>query len=601
MTNVGSRNRRARALSAASCLIVLLAAVASNAASLRLGSVGKSSSVTGPLPGNDLFTWYDTSLGDNILRLVNPNGCANGEIGCGTVTNLCAMIYVFDADQEMGECCGIPITPSQMETLSVSAQLTSNWALAGTNNTNGVIAVVGSGLNDVAADGSCGRPSVACNAGCNPTLPAATVGSTNLFGGILHNQVFNGVTKQTEISLFDNGAGDPINNTYLVAQCAALIGNSSGAGACSLLPPPPPPPTPAFLFVNNDDFPNNQISAFKVFPDGTLAPVPGGPFQTGGFGTTCFDIDSVGASSTVLNQTLYATDPGSGDVSAQHINGDGTLTSLGTFPDSAGSFPVGVAASSNGKFLFVGDGFSVPPGAGLGIDTFGINGDGTLTFLGMSPAGEYTGYDVIFDPKRDNVISNSDFDHVAVLKVGSGGTLTPLGSSPYSTPTSDDHKMALRAQGDCLFVAGGVFSPNNQAVAFQVDAAGNLTPAPGSPYPLSGATFVIGATTAPSGQFVYFGTDAGIFGFSVGASCTLTPVPGSPENLGGIAAGLTTDNSGALLFDVDSEDFVVNSFGIGSDGSLTPLSQQPLQGTAGGGGVGMPGTTCVAGLTYVQL
>jgi hypothetical protein len=594
MTKDGSQNRRARALAAASFLVVLLtAAASSNASSLRLTSRGQSSSVTGPPPGNDLFTWYDTSLGDNIIRLVNPNGCADGAL-CGAETNLCAMFYVFDADQEMGECCGIPITPSQMETFSVTGQLTSNWALAGTNDTNGVIAVVGSGINDSGAGGGCGNPNAGCNGGCNPTLPPATTGSINLLGGILHNDAFLGVTRPTETSLFNNGAGDPGNNAYLVEQCAALIGNSTGAGACSLLPPPPPPPTPAFLYVNNDDFPVNQISAFKVFPDGTLSPVPGGPFPTGGFGTTCFDIDSAGSSTIALNQTLYATDPGSGDVSAQRINGDGTLTNLGTFLDSAGSFPVGVATSINGQFLFVGDGFSVPPGAGLGIDTFGINSDGTLSFLGMSPAGQYTGFDVIFDPKRDNVISNSGFDHVSVLKIGGGGTLTPLGLSPYPTPTNDDHKMALRSQGDCLFVAGGVFQ-TNQAVAFEVDAAGNLTPAPGSPYLLSGATFVIGTATVPSGRFVYFGTDAGIFGFSVGASCALTPVPGSPENIGGLAAGLTTDNVGAFLFDVDSEDFVVNSFGIASNGSLSPLSQQPLQGTAGAGM-----TTCVSGLTYVQ-
>ena len=598
MTNGGSRNRRARALAAASFLIVVLAAVASNASSLRLGTVGKSSSVTGPLPGNDLFTWYDTSLGDNILHLVNPNGCANGEIGCGAVTNLCAMIYVFDADQEMGECCGIPITPSQMETLSVSRQLTSNWSLAGTNNTNGVIAVVGSGTNDLAADGGCGRPSVACNAGCNPTLAAATVGSTNLFGGILHNQIFNGVTKPTEISLFENGAGDPINNTYLVEQCAALIGNSSGAGACSLLPPPPPPPTPAFLYVNNDGFPN-QISAYKVFSDGTLEPVPGGPFPTGGYGVQCFDIDSATSSTTVLNQTLYATDSGSQDVSAQRINGDGTLTSLGTFLDSANSFPTGVAASSNGKFLFVGDGFSVPEGPGLGIDSFGINSDGTLTFLSMFPAGQQAGFDVIFDPMRDHVISNGNDNGVSVLKVGSGGTLTPLALSPYTTTTGDNHKMALRAQGDCLFVAGGVYPPtNNQAEVFQVDAAGNLTLTSGSPYALSGATFVIGTATVPSGQFVYFGTDVGVFGFSVGASCSLTPVPGSPAAAGSLSAGLVTDANGAFLFDVDSTDDDVRSFGIAADGSLSPISEQPLQESAGSPAFQF---FCPSGLSYVQL
>ena len=42
---------------------------------------------------------------DGTLRITNP-----GE----TYANLCAMIYVFTADQQMEECCGCPNRPTAL-------------------------------------------------------------------------------------------------------------------------------------------------------------------------------------------------------------------------------------------------------------------------------------------------------------------------------------------------------------------------------------------------------------------------------------------------------------------------------------------------------
>jgi hypothetical protein len=40
--------------------------------------------------------------------------------------NLCALIYVFEPDQQMAECCGCLITPDGLLTLSINANLTDN-------------------------------------------------------------------------------------------------------------------------------------------------------------------------------------------------------------------------------------------------------------------------------------------------------------------------------------------------------------------------------------------------------------------------------------------------------------------------------------------
>src|ERR1700674_3787034 len=66
---------------------------------------------------------------DATVRIDNP-GLTYG--------NLCAMVYVFDADQQMTECCGCVETHNGLRTLSVRHDLTSN-PLTGVISSTGVI------------------------------------------------------------------------------------------------------------------------------------------------------------------------------------------------------------------------------------------------------------------------------------------------------------------------------------------------------------------------------------------------------------------------------------------------------------------------------
>src|SRR5437879_4360563 len=57
---------------------------------------------------------------DGKVRIDNP-GVDNG-------SNLCADIYVFDANQEQIECCGCTLTPDDLRTISVNGNLLHNTA-----------------------------------------------------------------------------------------------------------------------------------------------------------------------------------------------------------------------------------------------------------------------------------------------------------------------------------------------------------------------------------------------------------------------------------------------------------------------------------------
>jgi hypothetical protein len=73
------------------------------------------------------------------VRVINPGALGNPADG----TDLCALIYVFDAGQRLSECCGCFVSTNGLLTLSLNANLTSNPLLGALLQT-GVIKTVSS-------------------------------------------------------------------------------------------------------------------------------------------------------------------------------------------------------------------------------------------------------------------------------------------------------------------------------------------------------------------------------------------------------------------------------------------------------------------------
>jgi hypothetical protein len=96
------------------------------------------------------------------------NGSGHGICTCGPAAEttappgtLCALIYVFTADQQLAECCGCPVTPNGLLTLSVTNDLTRN-SLTGVKPQRGVIKMLSS----------------AGASPCDPTAPQLPAGPT---------------------------------------------------------------------------------------------------------------------------------------------------------------------------------------------------------------------------------------------------------------------------------------------------------------------------------------------------------------------------------------------------------------------------------------
>ncbi|HLK09762.1 MAG TPA: hypothetical protein VKW76_00095 [Candidatus Binatia bacterium] len=140
-----------------------------------------------PGPGIVFVTetpFQDATLGDAELGVLKDkcgdifdNGSGHGVCTCGATqeddsvataparAGLCALVYVFDADQQMAACCGCPVSANGLRTLSVTKDLTAN-PLTGVKPTTGVIKLLSS------------AGSVAGAFVCDPATPRLPPGST---------------------------------------------------------------------------------------------------------------------------------------------------------------------------------------------------------------------------------------------------------------------------------------------------------------------------------------------------------------------------------------------------------------------------------------
>jgi len=143
---------------------------------------------------------------DATVRIDNP-GLTYG--------NLCAMIYVFDADQQLTECCGCVETHNGLRTLSVRSNLTSN-PLTGVVSRNGVIKIVSAAVN---------------NSPCDPTSNVTPKPNLREWATHIQNPVGTAFPiTETEFSDSTLGATELAN---LQAQCSFVNILGSGQGICS--------------------------------------------------------------------------------------------------------------------------------------------------------------------------------------------------------------------------------------------------------------------------------------------------------------------------------------------------------------------------------
>jgi 6-phosphogluconolactonase len=336
-----------------------------------------------------------------------------------------------------------------------------------------------------------------------------------------------------------------------------------------------------FIFTDNNVAGPNTVSAYKVGGNGSLTPVPGSPFSTGGLGSGVGFFASGRITTSVVGKFLYAANDGSDDVSAFSIDQQtGVLTPVPGSPfdtgGAAGGQGLSLAATPDNRFLYSANGFTQD------ITTFGINPDGSLTRIGSNvfTFQQPDGIKVTPDGSFLAVVLPNAGPHgsVAIFSIQSDGTLLsiqpPQPVRPFGGPDGGATGIDVTCDATTVTVAessGGstlvdVFTLNHDT--------GLLTGVQGSPFnPPVGVNSNVPLLSVGD-QFLFVSNQA---------SNTITVLNVGPFSLNGVfsaggtgtPAGLATDQAGTHLFAAKFPGSI-SVFNIGGDGSLTLALGSPV-------------------------
>jgi 6-phosphogluconolactonase len=294
------------------------------------------------------------------------------------------------------------------------------------------------------------------------------------------------------------------------------------------------------VFVDDNTAGTNTIAAFDRRADGTLSPIPGSPFRTGGAGSGS-GLTSQGAIQTSADgRFVIAVDAGSDQLSVLRIADDGTLRRVrGGTVASGGRLPVSVA----------------------------VHGDLVYVANAADGGSNYTGF-----------------------RLRPTGVLQPIAGSTVSLPDGSQ-------PGDVLFNRDGtrlVGTRINSSLidSFTVAGDGRLTAAPGSPFPAQGIG-PFGSEFSPTNASQLFvsnahdGAGAGtVSAFNDSATGVLTSIGTSPFANGQTAScWVEISHDGRFLFAVNTASGTISRYAIATDGSLTLLGNTPVAATGGVGAV----------------
>lgn len=175
------------------------------------------------------------------------------------------------------------------------------------------------------------------------------------------------------------------------------------------------------------------------------------------------------------------------------------------------------------------------------------------------------------------VAASTSANQLLLFPVQQNGSLgAPTAVTPG--PQASAGGIAFSRPSGEIFVADhageALFAYNNNGTTY--------SSAPGSPYPLgSSEGFLESVTVTSDGKFVYVvGLNGGVFGFSIGSNGQLTPIPGSPfPVLISNSVASVTDNLNKFFFVISGSSispFAVNA----STGALSVAAPAfPLSGT----------------------
>jgi 6-phosphogluconolactonase (cycloisomerase 2 family) len=321
-----------------------------------------------------------------------------------------------------------------------------------------------------------------------------------------------------------------------VSLTAVLLAGFAAVPAAASAHPDHRSQVVGYVYVNDNTAPANAVAGFARHRDGTLTPLPGSPFATGGAGTAAA-LGSQGAlQSADHGRYLLAVDAGSNQISVLRVHRDGRLRLVPSGPvASDGAKPVSIARY--GHLVYVAN-------AGPG-------------------ASNYTGF-----------------------RLTRHGRLVALAGSTFPLPDT-------ATPGDILFNGDGTRLVGTRVGTSEIDSFvvgsdGHLSAAPGSPFPAQGPG-PFGSEFRPTDSSELYvsnahgGTAAGtVSAFRDGPAGTLSSIGPSPfPDHQTAPCWVEISRDGQFLFTVNTAQPSISRYAIGPDGSLALLGSTSFKDAAG--------------------
>lgn len=343
-----------------------------------------------------------------------------------------------------------------------------------------------------------------------------------------------------------------------------------------------------YVYVSNG-FPagSNDVSALHINSDGSLTPVSGSPYPTGGTITE-------GLAITPDAQHVYVAEFGTNGVTGFNVRADGGLSAAPSSPFSPAASALGVVPSPDGQHLWVWN---------HNADTIGswtISSDGSLSQIGVSPtpipASQHNPFAGSADPdgralyvpnENATPVGGVETNTVTAYSVGSDGSLGAhqgIQSGNASAGGSNPFGSGITPDGEFFYASNPEDGANGTLSGYSVSPGGFLTALPGFPKNVAPGNHPLNIAISPDGQHLYVATRISntVNAYNIGSDGSLSSIAGSPFATGGTngkALAFTPDGTRLYVSNNGSDN--VSGFNVASDGSLTliPGSPWPTGGT----------------------
>ncbi len=281
----------------------------------------------------------------------------------------------------------------------------------------------------------------------------------------------------------------------------------------------------------------NSVLAYSRAADGTLAPLAGSPFLTGGKGSNNPTAGKLGPNdldypllASADKKRLFAANSGSNTIAVFDIKADGSLSAVAGSPfASGGRNPVSLTIAGNRLYV--------------------VNKNDDADQLPNADTPNYTGFTIEADGKLTPI----------------AGSTVPVvaGGSPSQVLASNDGKLLFGADFFAPVVQPGIGSLRS----FKVNADGTLSQAPGSPLalpagPVPPPPLPLGLYTHPTQNILYVGfvtrKQLGVYNFDAqtGALSFVRAVPNSGVEI----CWIRTSANGMRLYTVNNIDNSVSFY-----------------------------------------